>query len=42
MGTVPSSKVLTTSRDTKMLSIMSETQLLIPVDMDKEDVGNAI
>jgi len=39
MGTVPSSKVLTTSRDTKMLSIMSESQLLIPVDMDKEEVG---
>ena len=41
IGTVPSSKVLTTSRDTKMLSIMSESQLLIPVDMDKEEVGNA-
>ena len=40
IGTVPSSKVLTTSRDTKMLSIMSESQLLIPVDMDKEEVGN--
>jgi magnesium transporter len=40
IGTVPSSKVLTTSRDTKMLSIMSESQLLIPVDMDKEVVGN--
>jgi magnesium transporter len=40
IGTVPSSKVLTTSRETKMLSIMSESQLLIPVDMDKEDVGN--
>ena len=40
IGTVPSSKVLTASRDTKMLSIMSESQLLIPVDMDKEEVGN--
>jgi len=28
IGTVPSSKVLTTSRDTKMISIMSESQLL--------------
>tara|TARA_B100001250_G_scaffold354070_1_gene327726 strand:+ start:1527 stop:2900 length:1374 start_codon:yes stop_codon:yes gene_type:complete len=40
IGTVPSSKVLRTSRDTKMISIMSESQLLIPVDMDKEEVGN--
>ncbi|MDA9084703.1 magnesium transporter [Candidatus Pelagibacter sp.] len=40
IGTVPSSKVLTTSRDAKMLSIMSESQLFIPVDMDKEEVGN--
>ena len=40
IGTVPSSKVLTASRETKMLSIMSESQLLIPVDMDKEEVGN--
>ena len=40
IGTVPSSKVLTTSRDAKMLSIMAESQLLIPVDMDKEEVGN--
>jgi magnesium transporter len=40
IGAVPSSKVLTTSRDTTMLSIMSESQLLIPVDMDKEEVGN--
>ena len=40
IGTVPSSRVLTTSRDTKMLSIMSESQLLIPVDMDKEEVAN--
>ena len=40
VGTVPSSKVLRTSRDSKMISIMSESQLLIPVDMDKEEVGN--
>ncbi len=40
IGTVPSSKVLRTSRDTKMMDIMSESQLLIPVDMDKEEVGN--
>jgi len=40
IGTVPSSKVLTTSRNSKMLSIMSESQLFIPVDMDKEEVGN--
>ena len=40
IGNVPSSKVLRTPRDTKMNSIMSETQLLIPVDMDKEEVGN--
>jgi len=39
IGTVPSSKVLRTPRDTKMLSIMLETQLLIPVDMDQEEVG---
>jgi magnesium transporter len=40
IGTVPSSKVLTASRDTKMISIMSESQVFIPVDMDKEEVGN--
>jgi len=40
IGTIPSSKVLRTPRDTKMISIMSESQLLIPVDMDKEEVGN--
>tara|TARA_B100001175_G_scaffold37365_1_gene27179 strand:+ start:2853 stop:4226 length:1374 start_codon:yes stop_codon:yes gene_type:complete len=40
IGTIPSSKVLRTPRDSKMLSIMSESQLLIPVDMDKEEVGN--
>ena len=40
IGTIPASKVLTTSRETKMLSIMSESQVFIPVDMDKEEVGN--
>ena len=40
IGTVPSSKVLRTSRDLKMSSIMSEMQVLIPVNMDKEEVGH--
>jgi len=40
IGTVPSSKVLRTSRDSKMISIMNESQLLIPVDMDREQVGH--
>ncbi len=40
VGTVSSSKVLRTQRDKKMESIMSKSQLLIPVDMDKEQVGN--
>ncbi len=40
IGTVPSSRVLRTPRDTKMMSIMAESQTLIPVDMDKEEVGN--
>jgi len=40
IGTVPSSKVLRTSRDTKMQSIMLENQLSIPVDMDQEEVGH--
>ena len=40
IGTVPSSKVLRTPRDAKMISIMSETLLSIPVDMDKEEVGH--
>ena len=40
IGTVPSSKVLRAARDAKMISIMSETQLSIPVDMDKEEVGH--
>ena len=39
IGTVPSSKVLRTPRGTKMISITNETQFLIPVDMDREEVG---
>ncbi len=40
VGTVPSSRVLRTSRDSKMNSIMSEMPVLIPVNMDKEEVGH--
>ena len=40
IGTVPSSKILRASRDAKMNSIMNETQILIPVNMDKEEVGH--
>ena len=40
IGTVPSSKVLRTSREAKMDSIMNESQLSIPVDMDREEVGH--
>ena len=40
IGTVPSSKVLRTSRESKMNSIMHEMQVLIPVNMDKEEVGH--
>jgi len=40
IGTVPSSKVLRTPRENKMISIMSESQLSIPVDMDREEVGH--
>jgi magnesium transporter len=40
IGTVSSSKVLRTSRDAKMNSIMNEMQVLIPVNMDKEEVGH--
>ena len=40
IGTVPSSKVLRTSREAKMISIMNESQLSIPVDMDREEVGH--
>ncbi len=40
IGTVSSSKVLRTSREAKMNSIMKETQVLIPVNTDKEEVGH--
>ena len=40
IGTVSSSKVLRTPRESKMNSIMKETQVLIPVNMDKEEVGH--
>ncbi len=40
IGTVSSSKVLRTSRDAKMITIMNESQLSIPVDMDREEVGH--
>jgi len=40
VGTVPSSRVLRTSRDSKMNSIMAEMPVLIPVNMDKEEVGH--
>ena len=40
IGTVPSSKVLRAPRDSKMNLIMNEMQILIPVDMDKEEVGH--
>jgi len=40
IGTVPSSKVLRTPRETKMDSIMREMQVLIPVNMDQEEVGH--
>ena len=40
VGTVPSSRVLRASRDSKMNSIMSEMPVLIPVNMDKEEVGH--
>jgi magnesium transporter len=39
IGTVPSSRVLRTSRDSKMNSIMREMPVLISVTMDKEEVG---
>ena len=40
IGTVPSSKVLRTARETKMDSIMREMQVLIPVNLDQEEVGH--
>jgi len=41
IGTVPSSRVLRTSRDSKMNLIMREMPVLISVNMDKEEVGQA-
>ena len=41
IGAIPSSKVLRTPRETKMSSIMDDSIFLIPVDMDKEEVGNS-
>ena len=40
IGIVPSSRVLRTSRDAKMNSIMREMPVLISVTMDKEEVGH--
>ena len=40
IGTVPSSKVLRMARETKMDLIMREMQVLIPVNMDQEEVGH--
>ena len=40
IGTVPSSKVLRTARENKMDLIMREMQVLIPVNMDQEEVGH--
>ncbi|MDA9624028.1 magnesium transporter [Pelagibacteraceae bacterium] len=39
IGTVPSSRVLRTPRESKMNSIMREMPVLISVNMDKEEVG---
>tara|TARA_B110000261_G_scaffold157415_1_gene192419 strand:+ start:452 stop:1828 length:1377 start_codon:yes stop_codon:yes gene_type:complete len=41
IGIVPSSRVLRTARDSKMNLIMREMPVLISVDMDKEEVGQA-
>ena len=40
IGTVPSSRVLRTSRDLKMNAIMIEMPVLIPAHMDQEEVGH--
>ena len=40
IGIVPSSRVLRTSRDSKMNLIMREMPVLISVNMDKEEVGH--
>ena len=39
VGTVPSSRVLRTSRESKMNAVMTEMPVLISVNMDKEEVG---
>ncbi len=39
IGTVPSSRVLRTPRESKMNSIMAEMPVLVSVNMDKEEVG---
>ncbi|MDC0366198.1 magnesium transporter [Pelagibacteraceae bacterium] len=39
VGTVPSSRILRTSRESKMSSIMIKMPVLISVNMDKEEVG---
>jgi magnesium transporter len=41
IGTVPSSRILRTSRESKMSSIMREVPVLISVNTDKEEVGLA-
>ncbi len=41
IGIVPSSRVLRTSRETKMSKIMREMPVLISANMDKEEVGLA-
>jgi magnesium transporter len=40
IGIVPSSRVLRTPREKKMNTIMREMPVLIPVNMDKEEVGH--
>ena len=40
VGTVPSSRILRTSRESKMNSIMTQMPVLIAVNMDKEEVGH--
>jgi len=40
IGTVSSSRVLRAARESKMNSIMNEMQVLIPVNIDKEEVGH--
>ena len=42
LGTVPSSKVLRTPRETTMVAILLDSQVPIPVDMDREEVGRPV